>query len=194
MKRVGLFFGSFNPIHTGHLIIAQHILSYTDLDKICFVVSPQNPVKPKETLLADYHRLALVNLAIEDNPDFFSSDIEFHLSKPSYTINTLTHLQEKYPEREFSLIMGEDNLNTLHNWKNADQIAKQFPIIVYPRIDMEATPNTDFISSLRMNRVDAPIVKISSSYIRNLIKNDLPFNYVVPDKVRNYIGEMHFYR
>lgn len=194
MKKVGLFFGSFNPIHLGHLIIAQHILSYTELDKICFVVSPQNPFKPKETLLADYHRLALVNLAIEDNDDFFASDIEFHLSQPSYTINTLTHLREKHPEREFHLIMGEDNLNTLHNWKNADQIASQFPVIVYPRIDSEAAPDHDFIGQLRLVRCEAPVVKISSSYIRELLKTGKSARYVLPENVKNYIEEMHFYK
>ncbi len=194
MKKVGLFFGSFNPIHVGHLIIAQHILSHTELDKICFVVSPQNPFKPKETLLADYHRLALVNLAIEDNPDFYSSDIEFQLPQPSYTINTLTHLKEKFPDREYHLIMGEDNLNTLHNWKNADQIAKQFPVIVYPRIDTEASPDHAFIGELKLVRVEAPIVKISSSYIRELIRTNKSCAYVVPEKVKNYIEEMHFYK
>ncbi len=194
MKHVGLFFGSFNPIHVGHLIIAQHILTHTELDKVWFVVSPQNPFKTKETLLADYHRLALVNLAIEDNPDFKALDIEFHLPKPSYTINTLTHLAEKYSDCKFHLIMGEDNLNTLHKWKNAEEIARQFPVIVYPRIDMEATADTDFISSLQLSRCDAPIVKISSSYIRDLIKDERSTNYVLPEKVKNYIEEMHFYK
>ncbi len=194
MKKIGLFFGSFNPIHVGHLIIAQHILSHTDLDKICFVVSPQNPVKPKETLLADYHRLTLVNEAIAENDGFYSSDIEFHLPKPSYTIHTLTHLQEKYPENQFHLIMGEDNLNTLHQWKNAEQIASSFPIIVYPRIDNQASPNTAFIETLNLLRCQAPIVKISSSYIRELIKTGKSTKYALPEKVRLYIEEMHFYK
>ncbi len=194
MKKVGLFFGSFNPIHVGHLIIAQHVLSHSDLDKICFVVSPQNPVKAKETLLADYHRLSLVNQAIEDNPEFYSSDIGFHLPKPSYTINTLTHLKEKYAENEYHLIMGEDNLNTLHNWKNADQIARQFPVIVYPRIDGTSQPDQAFLSTLRLTRVDAPVVKISSSYIRELIKSHKSTAYVLPEKVKSYIEEMHFYK
>ncbi len=194
MKKVGLFFGSFNPIHVGHLIIAQHILGHSDLDKICFVISPQNPVKAKETLLADYHRLALVNLAIEDNSGFYSSDIEFHLSKPSYTINTLSHLKEKYPENEYHLIMGEDNLNTLHNWKNADQIAKQFPVIVYPRIEGTSKPDENYLLSLRLTRIDAPIVKISSSYIRELIKESKSTAYVLPEKVKKYVEEMHFYK
>ncbi|MES2627421.1 MAG: nicotinate (nicotinamide) nucleotide adenylyltransferase [Bacteroidota bacterium] len=194
MKKIGLFFGSFNPIHVGHLIIAQHIIGHTDLDKVCFVVSPHNPAKPKESLLADYHRLALVNTAIEDNPVFYSSDIEFHLSQPSYTINTLTHLREKYPDHEYSLIMGEDNLNTLHNWKNADQIASQFPVLVYPRIDPGNERDTDFIAGLKLTRVDAPIVKISSSYIRQLIKDGKSAAYVLPEKVKQYVDEMNFYR
>jgi len=194
MKQVGLFFGSFNPIHIGHLIIAQHILSHTELQKIWFIVSPQNPFKPKETLLADYHRLALVNIAIEDNPNFRALDIEFQLPKPSYTINTLTHLAEKYPDTGFHLIMGEDNLNTLHKWKNAEQIATQFPIIVYPRIDEQQTPDSEFIHSLKLQRCDAPIVKISSSYVRDLIKAGKQANYVLPEKVKNCIEEMHFYK
>ncbi len=194
MKKIGLFFGSFNPIHVGHLIIGQHILTHSNLDKIWFIVSPQNPFKPKETLLEDYHRLALVNLAIEDNLNFRALDIEFQLPKPSYTINTLTHLKEKYPEYEFHLIMGEDNLNTLHKWKNADEIARQFPVLVYPRLDTEETPDTAFISSLKLTRCDAPIVRISSSYIRDLIKNGKSASYVLPEKVKNYVEEMHFYK
>ncbi|HEX4886652.1 MAG TPA: nicotinate (nicotinamide) nucleotide adenylyltransferase [Luteibaculaceae bacterium] len=194
MKKIGLFFGSFNPIHVGHLIIAQHIINHTDIDQVCFVLSPQNPSKPKETLLQDYHRLALVNVAIEGNPQFSSSDIEFKLSKPSYTINTLTHLKEKHPQQAFYLIMGEDNLNTLHKWKNADQIIRQFPIIVYPRIDDLHTPDSEFLAQATILRCDAPIVKISSSYIRQLIVDGKSTLYVLPEPVRRYVEEMNFYK
>ena len=131
--KTGLFFGSFNPIHIGHLAIANYMAAFTDLQQVWFVVSPQNPLKEKESLLADYHRLALVEQAISDNPQYKASSIEFKLPKPSYTINTLTHLKEKYPEREFVLIMGADNLQTLHKWKNYGQILEQYEIYVYPR-------------------------------------------------------------
>ena len=132
--KVALFFGSFNPIHAGHLIIAQHILNNTENEELWFVVSPQNPLKEKQTLLADYHRMALVRLAIEDQNQIKASDIEFSLPKPSFTIDTLTYLKEKHTEKSFSLIMGEDNLRTFHKWKNYEQILSNFSLIVYPRL------------------------------------------------------------
>ncbi len=132
--KIGLFFGTFNPIHTGHLVIANYMANYTDLNKVWLVVTPHNPLKQKETLLKDHHRLMLTKLATEDNPKLKVSDIEFKLTQPSFTINTLLHLKEKYPVKEFVLIMGEDNLKTLHKWKNYEEIINQFSIYVYPRI------------------------------------------------------------
>jgi nicotinate-nucleotide adenylyltransferase len=132
-KITGLFFGSFNPVHIGHLIIANHMIEWTPIDEVWFVVSPQNPLKNKSTLLEDHHRLALVNVAIEDNHKFKASNIEFGLPKPSYTINTLTALSEKYPDRNFALIMGADNLQTIHKWRNFEMILKEHRIFVYPR-------------------------------------------------------------
>ena len=132
--KVGLYFGTFNPIHVGHLIIANYMTQYADLDQVWIIVSPQNPLKQKNTLLADYHRLALVRAAIEDNPKLTVSDIEFHLPIPSYTATTLTYLKEKYPEKEFSLIMGEDNLRTFHKWFNHEMILENHQIYVYPRV------------------------------------------------------------
>ena len=134
MKKVGLFFGTYNPIHVGHLVIANHLANYTELDEVWLVVSPQNPLKKKDSLLQDYHRLALVRVAIEDNPKLKASDIEFSLPKPSYTSNTLAHINEKYPDYSFALIMGEDNLRTFHKWKNYADILKNNQIYVYPRV------------------------------------------------------------
>ncbi len=135
--KVGLYFGTYNPIHVGHLIIANHIVDYTDLDQVWLVVSPQNPFKTKASLLEDYHRLALVNIAIEGNSNLKSSNIEFDLPKPSYTIDTLTYIQEKHPEHDFSIIMGEDNLRSFHKWKNYQQILENFNVFVYPSVVTE---------------------------------------------------------
>src|SRR3984957_14698567 len=135
--KIGLFFGSFNPVHNGHLIIANYICESTKLDKVWMVVSPQNPLKPKETLLRDYDRLHLINLAIEDNKNLKVSNIEFKLPKPSYTIDTLVHLHDKYPQHTFSLIMGSDNLATLHKWKNYEILLKNYEFLVYKRRGFE---------------------------------------------------------
>jgi nicotinate-nucleotide adenylyltransferase len=190
IKVTGLFFGSFNPIHTGHLIIAGHILEWSPLDEIWFVVSPQNPLKNKTSLLAGHHRFALVNIAIDDNPKFCASNIEFSLPEPSYTINTLAALSEKYPNRTFVLIMGADSLQTLHKWKNYEVILKEYHIIVYPR------PGSDggaFRDHPRITWVEAPLMEISSTAIRNAILSGKSARYLLPDKVHDYIHEMHFY-
>ena len=131
--KIGLYFGTFNPIHIGHLIIANHLAEHSDLDQIWMMVTPHNPHKQKSSLLDDYHRLHMVHLATEDYPKIKPSDIEFKLPQPNYTVNTLAHLQEKYPTHEFSLIMGEDNLNSLHKWKNYEVILHNHDIYVYPR-------------------------------------------------------------
>ena len=189
-KKTGLFFGSFNPIHTGHLMIASYMIEYTDLDTLWFVVSPQNPLKDKVTLLADLHRLAMVNIAIEDDPRFRSSTIEFHLPQPSFTIDTLTYLSEKYPERNFILIAGSDTLPTLHKWKNFEKLLEQYHFYIYPR---PGTPPSQFDNHPNIHFVDAPLVEISSSFIREGIRKGKDMQYFLPEKVRKYIEEMHFY-
>ena len=139
MARIGLYFGSFNPVHIGHMAIAGYMTEFGGLDQVWFVVSPHNPLKKKETLLADHQRLQMVRLAIGDNPKFKASDIEFKLPIPSFTIDTLTYLGEKYSNNEFCLLMGQDNLVTLHKWKNAYELVRKCPIYVYPRPDIVKT-------------------------------------------------------
>lgn len=188
--KVGLFFGSFNPIHVGHMVLANYMLEFTDLDKIWFVVSPHNPLKEKKTLLAEHHRLQLVNIAIGDNVNIKSSDIEFKLPQPSYTITTLTYLKEKYPENDFVLILGEDNLTTFHKWKNQEEILINYELYVYPRVKSE---NCALKNHPKVKFVPAPIIEISSTEIRNAIKEKKDVRYFVPSSVWEYIKEMHFY-
>ncbi len=190
MKKTGLFFGSFNPIHIGHLAIANYIVEFTDLDKIWFVVSPHNPLKPKKSLLADNHRYYMVNLAIEDDPRFKASNIEFHLPQPSYTVNTLAYLKEKYPDSEFSLIMGADNILTINKWKNHEHILNNYRIFVYPRPHYDLK-NIDYPN---VEIVNAPIMQISASFIRKAIKEGKDVRYFLLPKVWNYIDEMNFYK
>lgn len=194
--KTGLFFGSFNPIHIGHLAIANYIVEFTDLDDIWFIVSPQNPLKAKETLLDDNNRLYMVRLAIEDDPRFRASDIEFELSRPSYTIDTMAFLSEKYPERDFTLIMGEDNLCTLHKWKNPEELVKRYPIITYPRVQ-SGTINDPFLKkilqSARVTMAKAPLMEISGSFIRRSIKEGKDVSWFLPAPVWKYIREMHYY-
>jgi len=191
MKEIGLFFGSFNPIHIGHLAIANYIVEYSNLDKIWFIITPHNPLKNKKSLLADYHRYYMVNLAVEDDARFKASDIEFYLPKPSYTVNTLTHLREKYPDFTFSLIMGADNILTINKWKNYDFILKNYKIYVYPRLGF------DFDEKEKMPNVvlvNAPIMQISASFIRKAIKEGKDVRYFLLPKVWEYIEEMNFYK
>ena len=189
-KKTGLFFGSFNPIHIGHLIIAEYMVEFTDLSKVWFVISPQNPLKKKKILLADYHRLELVNIAIEDNPNLRASDIEFKLPKPSYTIETLTYLQEKYPENKFILIAGTDIFPTFHKWKNYKEILKQYKIYIYNRPNYEMGVYKDHP---KIKVFNAPLMEISSSFIRKAISEGKNIEYMLPEKVHKYIREMHFY-
>lgn len=191
MKKTGLYFGSFNPIHIGHLIIANQILVNSDLEEIWFVISPHNPLKEKNTLLDDNHRLSLVKVAIEDNPDFKACDIEFKMPKPSYTIHTLLNLEEKYPNRKFCLIIGSDNLHSFDKWFNYEQILKNYQLYVYPRPNYLDCP---FKTHPSVKWVDAPLIEISSSNIRDAIKNSKSVKYLLPDKVLEYIYEMHFYQ
>ncbi len=191
MKKVGLFFGSFNPIHIGHMIIADHIAINTDLKEIWFVVSPHNPLKKKKSLLDSRHRLALVSLATENDPRFKASDIEFHLEQPSYTVITLTYLKEKYPNVAFSLIMGGDNLASLTKWKNYESILENYPIVVYsrPESNISELPFEGNITVL-----DAPQMNISSSLIRKQIADGNSVKYLMPPEAWEYIDEMNFYK
>lgn len=195
---IGLFFGSYNPIHIGHLIIANHMVDNSELDQVWLVVSPQNPLKPKSSLLEDYHRLALVNVAIEGNDNLRASNIEFDLPQPSYTVDTLTYIQEKHPEYNFSIIMGEDNLRTLHKWKNYEQILNNHIIYVYPRAltqqELLANKEIPFKDHPKIKFTEAPVMKISASFIRNAIKEKKDVQYLLSDPVFKYVSEMHFYK
>lgn len=188
--KVGLYFGTFNPIHIGHLILAQTALNETDLDYIWFVVSPQNPFKRKKNLLGEYDRLRMVELAIEDQERLQASNVEFSLPKPSYTIDTLTHLREVYASYQFSIIMGEDNLEHLHKWKNYDAILKYYPIWVYPRgnhISNEVSNHEN------IRKFEAPLLNISATYLRDCIKSKKPIHFMVPQKTIEYIQSHGLY-
>ncbi len=191
--KIGLYFGTFNPIHVGHLIIANHMAEHSDLEQIWMVVTPHNPLKQKNTLLDDYQRLHLVFLATEDYPKIKPSDIEFKLSQPNYTVNTLAHLKDKFPQHEFSLIMGEDNLKSLHKWKNYEFILDNHDIYIYPRISEEAE-NFDLKNHPKIHKIDAPIVEISSTFIRENIKNKKNIKPLLPEKVWEYVDHNNFYK
>ncbi len=195
---IGLYFGTFNPIHVGHLIIANHMADYTNLDQVWLVVTPQNPLKNKSSLLADYHRLATVRIAVEDNNKLKASNIEFDLPKPSYTVTTLAYISEKYPEHNFSLIMGEDNLRTFHKWKNYEQIIENHTIYIYPRVlteqeKKEQSSKNSLYHHPNVTICDAPIMTVSSSFIREAIKNKKDVQYLLSEPVYRYVTEMHFY-
>jgi nicotinate-nucleotide adenylyltransferase len=191
--KIGLYFGTFNPIHIGHLIIANHMAEHSDLDQIWLVVTPHNPHKQKNTLLDDYHRLHMVHLATEDFPKIKPSDIEFKLPQPNYTINTLVHLQEKHPNYEFSLIMGEDNLNSLHKWKNYEAILQHHHIYMYPRLH-SGEINTQFDEHPKIHKINAPVVELSSTFIRENIKNNKNIVPMLPHKVWEYVEHNLFYK
>jgi len=194
--KTGLFFGSFNPIHIGHMAIANYIVEYTSLDEIWFVVSPHNPLKEKATLLDDRNRLYMVRLAVEDDPRFRACDIEFSLPKPSYTIDTMAFLTEKYPGREFSLIMGEDNLCTLHKWKNPEELVKRYHIYIYPRMNAgkkEDQTLKKILSLADITTVNAPVMEISGTFIRDAVKDGKDIGWYMPAPVWKYIQEMHYY-
>ncbi|MFA7448257.1 MAG: nicotinate (nicotinamide) nucleotide adenylyltransferase [Weeksellaceae bacterium] len=189
--KIGLFFGSFNPIHIGHLIIANHIQQYSDLDQVWLVVTPQNPFKEKATLANDYDRLHLVNLAIDDYPDLRVSNVEFSLPKPSYTIDTLTVLKEKHPDYDFSLLMGMDNLKSFHKWKNHEAILNQYSIYVYPRIGSDAGK---WENHPKIHITEAPIVEISSTFIRKAIKDNKNTFPLLPKVVWEYLEGSSMYK
>lgn len=189
--KIGLFFGSFNPIHTGHLIIAQHFADWTDLDQVWLIVSPQNPFKEKSGLLDEKHRLYMANIAVEDNDRIRASNVEFHLPQPSYTIDTLTYLEEKYPDHRFVLLMGSDNLPTLHKWKNAGLLLQRYPIRVYLR---PGQSNTNPYPEADITFTEAPLLNISATFIRQAVHEGRDIRYLVPEKVYEYIRSMHFYQ
>ena len=202
---VGLYFGTFNPIHVGHMVIASYMSEHTGLDQVWFVVTPQNPLKNKKSLLQDSHRLALVREAVDESPNLKASDIEFGLSKPNYTANTLAHLIEKYPKHTFSLIMGEDNLRNFHKWRNYEHILKEHQIFVYPRVltfqeQLEGTKiNNSQIEKLKKEKnvvycEGAPVMKISASFIRHAIKEGKDVRFLLTEPVHKYVEEMHFYK
>jgi len=190
MKKTGLLFGSFNPIHIGHLMIAGFMYEFSDLDELWFVVSPLNPLKEKKTLLPDHHRLEMVNRAIENDTRFKSCNIEFKLPRPSYTINTLTYLQDKYPNREFVIISGTDIFPTFHKWKNYEKLLEFYSFYVYPRPGSE---NHELTRHPSVKTFEAPMVEISASFIREAIREGKNMSYYVPEKTYQYIQEMHFY-
>ncbi len=187
--KIGLYFGSFNPIHVGHLIIANHVLNETDVEKIWFIVSPQNPFKESASLLNEYDRLHLVRVAVEDDPRMKESDIEFHLPKPSYTVNTLAYLAEKYPEHEFTIIMGSDSFENLTNWKNGDFILNNYNILVYLRPSHEKVSVNNRVQILK-----APLLDISATHIRELSRTRKSIRHLVPEKVREEIERSNYYK
>ncbi len=191
MKKTGLFFGSFNPIHIGHMILAEYMIENTDLEELWFIPSPQNPLKEKKSLLAENHRLALVKVAIEDDSRFKVNDIEFKMPQPSYTIDTLTRLSEKYPNNQFVLICGTDIFNSLRKWKNHQELLKQYCFYVYNRPGSDLA---EFKGDPAIKLFEAPLIEISSSFIRRSIKGSKDVKYMLPEKVYTYIEEMHFYK
>ncbi|AWG24432.1 nicotinate (nicotinamide) nucleotide adenylyltransferase [Flavobacterium kingsejongi] len=190
--KIGLYFGTFNPIHVGHLIIANHMVEFSNLDEVWMVVTPHNPHKKKNTLLDDHHRLEMVFLATEDFDKIKPSDIEFKLSQPNYTVTTLAYLEEKFPQHEFSLIMGEDNLKSFHKWKNYETILENYELYIYPRISPEHV-NPQFDNHPKIHRIEAPIIEISATFIRESIKNKKNIQPLLPPKVWQYIDHNLLY-
>lgn len=188
--KIGLYFGSFNPVHVGHLIIVNHILNESELEKIWFIVSPLNPFKDSHNLMNEYDRLHLVKKAIEEDPRLKASDIEFSLPKPSYTVHTLAYLKEKYPDHSFSIIMGSDSFQNLGKWKNPETLIENYPIIIYKR------PGFDVNNKLNANItiMDAPLLEISSTHIRRLIKAGKSIKYLVPSNIEEEILSSTFFR
>jgi len=188
--KIGLFFGSFNPMHIGHKVIASYMAEFSDLEKVWFVVSPQNPLKQKQTLLDQYHRLMIIRMEVEDNLNLDVSDVEFSMPQPSYTIDTLVRLKEQYPEHEYAIIIGADNLQNFHKWKNYEQILVDYSVYVYPRPGIEINGSHQNIHIVK----GVPQMEISASFIRKSIKEGKDVSYLIPEKAWQYIDEMNFYK
>ena len=194
MKKTGLFFGSFNPIHVGHLIIAEQMVANTEMDEVWFVVSPQNPFKDKKNLLDKRHRIYMVNIAIEENYHLQASDIEFDLPVPSYTIDTLAHLKEQHPGKEFALLMGSDNILSFHKWKNYEIILRDHEIYIYPRPGFDPKPAIDQLQEGSIHLVEMPLLHLSATEIRKRISEGRSVRYLLTEPVRNFVEEMHLYK
>ena len=188
--KIGLFFGSFNPIHNGHLMLANYLAEYGDMDEIWFVVSPQNPFKDKKSLLADRHRMYMVEMAVKGDERFQVCDIEFYMPQPSYTIDTLTRLQERHPNTDFYLICGMDNIESFKKWKNYEMILQYHHLMVYPR---KGYSSNELVEHPSVTVVEAPEIEVSSTFIRNAIGEGKDVRYFVPKEVYKYIIDMHFY-
>jgi len=191
--KIGLYFGTFNPIHIGHLVIANHLAEYSGLDQVWFVVTPHSPFKKKSSLLDNNHRYQMVDRALESYPKLRVSDIEFKLPQPNYTINTLTYLQEKYSEYAFSIIMGEDNLRSFHKWKNYNIILENHDVYIYPRIS-KGKVESEFVDHEKVHFIKSPIMEISSTFIRKAIKEGKNIRPLLPERVWQYLDEMNFYK
>lgn len=190
-QKIGLFFGSFNPVHIGHTIIARFMIEFTDIDEVWFIISPHNPLKEKKTLLADNHRFYMVNMAVENEYRIKASNIEFHMPQPSYTVHTLVYLEEKHPAKEFVVIAGADILPTFHRWKNYDRILEYYHLYIYPRPGNTSNP---FEGHSHIHFVDAPLMDISASFIRKSIKHGKDVSFLLPPGVYDHIINMHFYQ
>ncbi|RZK50716.1 MAG: nicotinate-nucleotide adenylyltransferase [Pedobacter sp.] len=189
--KIGLFFGSFNPIHIGHLVMANYMASYTDLDEVWIVVSPHNPLKDKNALVSVYDRLEMAKLATEQAPHLRVSDIEVHLPVPSYTIDTLTHLKERYPDKDFALIMGADNLQSFKKWKNYEQILNNYSIYVYPRPGADVSEWTVYPQIIM---TQTPLMEISSTFIRKAFQKKQNIQFLVPENVLSFMESKNMYR
>ncbi len=194
MKKVGLFFGTFNPIHVGHLIIGNHIVEFSDLEEVWFVITPQSPFKTRQSMLNNEHRYQMVYEALQDYPKLKTSRIEFQLPQPNYTINTLVHLEEKYRDQyQYALILGEDNLKHFHKWKNYETILEHYMLYIYPRISESAVP-VSLQTHPNVKKIEAPIVEVSSSFIRKAHRTGKNIRPLLPAAVWKYVDEMNFYR